>query len=64
MDIKEMLKIQKDKTVQVFLKNLTPIDATDYSLQKATRKINIPKHRISLLRKWTTVGDEMITIRH
>lgn len=39
-NLKDLLRSEKNQEIQEYLENLTPTEATDYSLWKATAKIN------------------------
>jgi hypothetical protein len=45
-----LLHTLKNEGIQDYLQGLTPTDATDYSLWKATRKIKQPQHQIPPIR--------------
>jgi hypothetical protein len=47
---KNLLHNLKNEGIQNYLKGLTPIEATDYSLWKATRKIKQLQHQIPPIR--------------
>lgn len=49
-DIKKLLQTEKNLSMQHYLENLTPTDATDYSLWKATKKLKQPQQYIPPIR--------------
>jgi hypothetical protein len=48
-EFKYLLHTLKNEGIQHYLSKLTPTEATDYSLWKATRKIKHPQQHISPL---------------
>ena len=40
--LKRILFEEKNNGIQIYLESLDPLEATDYSLWKATKKINLP----------------------
>ena len=49
-ELKNLLHTLKNEGIQNYLQGLTPTEATDYSLWKATRKIKQPQHQIPPIR--------------
>ena len=49
-ELKHLLHTLKNKGIQNYLQGLTPPEATDYSLQKATRKIKQSQHQTPPIR--------------
>jgi hypothetical protein len=64
-ELKHILHILKDEGIQRYLSSLAPTDATDYSLWKATRKIEHPQQHIPPLRTthktWARTGKQKAT---
>ncbi|GAB0092838.1 RNA-binding protein 39 [Sergentomyia squamirostris] len=61
-ELKEMLEKVRNESVAHYLQNLSPTESTDYSLFKATKKINQPKKTIPPIRKsdgtWARTDEE------
>jgi hypothetical protein len=49
-ELKNLLHNLKNEGIQNYLKGLKPTEATDYSLWKATRRINQPQQQIPPVR--------------
>jgi len=49
-ELKHPLQNPRNEGIQTYLQELTPTEATDYSLWKATRKIKQPQHQIPPIR--------------
>jgi hypothetical protein len=49
-ELKHLLHNLTNESIQNYLQGLTPTEATDYSLWKATRKISQPQHQILPIR--------------
>uniref|UniRef100_A0ABD2VUC9 DNA-directed DNA polymerase n=1 Tax=Trichogramma kaykai TaxID=54128 RepID=A0ABD2VUC9_9HYME len=52
-ELKEMLQEERNNQIENYLSKLTPSEATDYSLWKATKRINKPQNFIAPIRKET-----------
>ncbi|CAG4969687.1 unnamed protein product [Colias eurytheme] len=65
-ELKELIKSYTNNNLQEFLSNLTPSPDTDYSLWKATQKLNRPRKQIPPIRKangmWARSDQEKATI--
>jgi len=64
-ELKHLLQTLKNEGIQTYLQKLTPTEATDYSLWKATRKIKQPQHQIPPIRikrnKWARTDKQKAT---
>jgi len=54
-ELKIILNNYKQQTIQTYLESVTPTETTDYSLWKATKRLQLPQTPISPLR---TSGEE------
>lgn len=52
-DLKALLQEERNNKIASYLQKITPTEATDYSLWKATKKINRPQNYIAPIRKNT-----------
>lgn len=52
-EIKKILQEEKNKSVQDYLEGLSPTEATDYSLWKATKKLKQPQQYIAPIKDST-----------
>ena len=49
-ELKHLLQTLRNEGIQTYLQELTPTEATEYSLWKATRKTKQPQHQIPPIR--------------
>lgn len=64
-ELKKLLLKARNESIQDYLKELTPTEATDYSLWKATRKLKHPQLQIPPIRKqdntWARTDQQKVT---